>query len=675
MPAPATLDTTTDSGLEVRLARFEEDLSKLNEQQRAAVEATEGYVLVFAGAGSGKTRVLTMRAANMVLRDGVDPSSILAITFTRKAANEMRTRLGDMLGDLARTMEVRTIHSFCLRVLRSYAPRIGFGENFLVSTDGADVRKLAAEVSADVDLPTDKDAVKDTMEFVAKRKNAGITPEAYYGMAKSWKEKSYARFYDLMQRRMRDRNLMDFDDILLYTQVLLTNNPDVLQSLSERYAYVSVDEYQDTNVVQDRIVTMLTQSNGNLMVVGDDDQAIYTWRGAEPENIISFARRHPRVQTFRLEQNYRSTGHIVSAASSIVSNNVARAEKTLRTDAVPGERVKVVCADNDFGERDYLVRSIMKLHREGVPYSSMAVLYRINAISRSLEQAFVSNGIPYVINKGMSFLSREEVKAALSYLRLFVNPFDSASFRYVISRPRRGVGTGTVNAIETYARDHAVSLVQAAGEVADIAGYRISKKGREGLREFSSMYDFYAAADEWVPSVSELLEQLLDASGLARHYAEAGEEYGNDRIANLLEVVSMVGDVEGNVETDGETLHDRAVAVLDEIATMSAADEVKAVTDSVTLMTIHAAKGLEYPKVFVVGMDDGIFPHKARNPRERERMLEDERRLLYVAVTRAQELCVLMHAEVATYYGKTDYYEISPFIEEMSDDDVERIYC
>lgn len=629
------------------------DLSTLNEPQREAVLATEGPLLVLAGAGSGKTRVLTNRIAHLIEDLGVMPEEILAITFTNKAAAEMRSRLGRQVRSHTGGMWVATFHAACVRILRADGFRLGYTSAFSIYDDD-DQKRLVKEVAKYLgmeDKAADLNAIRNR---ISSAKNQLIKPDEYEKTASSAITKETARVYREYQRRLVQANAMDFDDLLMNTVELFRKFPDVLGSYQARFRYIHVDEYQDTNHAQYTITQLLAARHRNLMVVGDDDQSIYSWRGADITNILEFERDYPEAKVVKLEQNYRSTGTILAAANAVVANNRTRKPKTLFTDEPAGEKVGLYLASNEKDEARFVVAEIERIARqEHMIYRDFAIFYRTNSQSRVLEDALLRAGIPYKIVGGTRFFDRAEIRDTIAYLRLAVNPADDMSFARIINTPRRGIGNTTIDHIGGIAASERVPLLQAAKIAAEREELRAAS-----LAAVRSFVDLATTIHSMEGNLVDIVEMIIERTGMIRAYEADRTEESATRAENIREFVNVVVDFAASHDGGG-TLAEFTewLALRTDLDTLSTGD------DNVTLMTVHVAKGLEYPVVFVTGLEEGIFPHQ--NSAFSESGIEEERRLAYVAITRARKKLILCRAMERMSWGSSAANPGSRFIDEI----------
>lgn len=687
------------------------DLEGLNPAQHQAVMTTQGPLLVLAGAGSGKTRVLTFRIAHMIADEGVRPWQILAITFTNKAAAEMRERLEALLPNNIRGMWVCTFHAMCVRLLREDGERLGYGPNFAIYDDD-DSKRLVKTILSDLDIDVRQFPLNSIRSKISAAKNALLYPDDVEAQAASPMDHVVARVYRALQARLDKANAMDFDDLLVKAFELFSKYPDVLAKYQERFRYINVDEYQDTNGVQYAITKLLASKYRNLMVVGDDDQSIYSWRGADIKNILAFEKDYVEAVVVKLEQNYRSTGHILAAANAVVAHNSHRKPKRLFTDEGDGEKIQVYQASDERDEGAWIGSEIEKLHDKGTSYDNIAVFYRTNAQSRILEDMLLRAGVPYKIVGGTRFFDRAEIRDVMAYLKVVVNPDDDMAALRVINTPRRGIGATSIQKIQTYALHNGLSFFSACEACVMEEGI-FTAKVRNALVEFTSAIEHGRHIDG---ELDEVVEAIIDRSGLIRALETEHTIEADGRIENIREFFGVAAefdeshdDVEETLEslqqlreagaldaqdaaslseagfdaTTGalagaavetapapqeESLHPQVVAeklpaFMEWLALRSDLDSLDGSTSAVTLMTIHAAKGLEFPAVFVAGMEEGIFPHA--NYEAEAAQLEEERRLAYVAITRARKRLYLTYASTRRTYGSVQANPVSRFVGEI----------
>jgi DNA helicase-2/ATP-dependent DNA helicase PcrA len=630
-------------------------LEGLNPVQWEAVTHTDGPLLIVAGAGSGKTRVLTHRIAHLIREHGVSPFEILAITFTNKAADEMKHRVAALVGPVAEKMWVSTFHSACVRILRRDADRLGYPKQFTIY-DQADANRLTGYVIRDLGLDPKRFPPRSVHATISAAKNDNISADAYAERAQVIYERKIADVYREYQARLLRAGAMDFDDLLANAVLLLQRNPDLLEHYQRRFKHVLVDEYQDTNTVQNDLVLLLTREHRNVCVVGDGDQSIYRFRGADMRNILEFEDAFPEVTVVVLEQNYRSTQTILDAANAVIANNLSRKPKELWTDRGDGQPIIRYHGDDEVDEAQWVTREIARLHDGGdVRWGDVAVFYRTNAQSRVLEEHLARHGVPYKVIGGTRFYDRREVKDALAYLKAVINPSDEVSVKRVLNNPKRGVGDGSVGKLDAYASARGLSFMDALRRAAD-AG--VSGKAATGIMQFLFLLDSVdqlAIDDKPAP----LLEALLERSGYLDELRAERTIESEGRLENLAELVGSAQEAE-SIEQ-----------FLEQVSLVSDADEIDGDDSQVMLMTVHAAKGLEFPAVFIIGLEDGVFPHLRAIGEPAE--LEEERRLAYVALTRAQQRLYLTHAWSRTLYGGTQYNPPSRFLDEIPERLVEAI--
>ena len=626
----------------------------LNDVQRAAVEHTEGPCLIFAGAGSGKTRVLTHRIAYLLNEKKVFPDRILAVTFTNKAAGEMKSRLERMVGAPARDLWVGTFHSMCVRMLRRDGKKIGIASNFAIMDD-TDQRQIVRDILHDLDMDERQVAPGAALGEISKAKNNLWSPDAYEEKHPSFIGERYGQVYREYERRLQESNGLDFDDLISRTIELLQNDEETRVRYQSKFRYVLVDEYQDVNYAQYKLVAMLADEHKNITVVGDDDQSIYSWRGSDYRMILRFEEDFPGATIFKLEENYRSTQTILSAANELVVNNPNRAAKSLFTKRAEGEKITAFQAESERAEVRYVMEKIKEHVREGSAYRDFIVLYRTNAQSRYFEEGFLAEGIPYRVVGGVGFYARTEIKDMLSYLRYIVNPSDAVAFRRIVNVPRRSIGQQTLTSLLDAANAAGVSVGQAVFD-SGLLKRAVPKKQRELERFAELINDLREKAKTF--SISDLLVAVMEESGYLRELQADDTNEGRARVENMHELVGVAKEFEANLET-GSTLDD----FLANIALVSDLDTLDPEASFVTLMTMHAAKGLEFPIVFLTGLEEGVFPHTRALTDMTE--LEEERRLAYVGVTRAMDRIYLSFAARRTLFGNTFSHPKSRFIEEM----------
>jgi len=629
-------------------------LESLNPTQLDAVEHTEGPLLILAGAGSGKTRVLTHRVAYLIDQGLAAPEEVLAITFTNKAAREMKDRVALLVGPNSRRMWVSTFHAFCARILRVHAEKLGYKREFTIY-DGADQVRLVKRCIVELGKDPKRFNPRSFQAQISAAKNVLMAPDDFLRNTEGYIAENVAEVYDLYQRRLYENNAMDFDDLIMQTVALLELFPEVRERYQTRFKYIHVDEYQDTNHAQYRLVNILAAAHRNLCVVGDDDQSVYSWRGADIRNILDFERDYPEAKVVKLEQNYRSTQTILDAANAVVANNASRKSKALWTAGDEGDRIRVFAASDEYAEARFVVSEIERLTDGGTSPRDISVFYRTNAQSRALEDVLVREGIPYQVVGGVRFYERAEIKDAMAYLSMIANPDDSGSLERIINVPKRGIGNTSVAKLQDHARKNGISLYDALSE-ADAAG--LTGAARKACRGVRDLFDGLRVAAVEAPP-TDLIGAVLDESGYRKELEAEDTIEAESRLENLEELTNAAKEYE-RVEPE-PTL----AGFLQEQALYSDADSLGSEGGSVTLMTLHNAKGLEFSHVFVVGMEEGTFPH-ARSLDEHN--LEEERRLAYVGITRARETLTLTHARLRSSWGEREYRMPSRFLSEIPDE-------
>jgi DNA helicase II / ATP-dependent DNA helicase PcrA len=642
----------------VAVASPEHYLADLNPAQREAVLATEGPLLVVAGAGSGKTRVLTYRVAHLLNACGVKPNEILAITFTNKAAGEMRERLEGLLGPVANAIWILTFHAACGRILRREAPRLGYRSNFTIY-DSADQVRLTKACLEELERDPKRFVPRGIHAQISAAKNQLVTPAEYAERVASFYDQTVAEVYDLYQRRLFASNAVDFDDLLMLTVQVLERFPEARERWQKAFRYILVDEYQDTNHAQYRLLQLLAEKHRNVCAVGDPDQSIYAFRGADIRNILEFERDFGETRTIALEQNYRSTNSILGSANSLIEHNRERKPKNLWSDLGEGEPVRVLEVEDEHAEARFVAAEIALLVEEGYNGSEIAVFYRTNAQSRVLEDVLVRQGVGYQVIGGPRFYERAEVKDVIAYLQTIDNPYDAVSLQRIANKPRRGIGDASLARLQTYADAHGISLWEALGQ-AEEAG--ISAAPLRAVQQFHGLLQSLQAGALELEA-PELIERVLERSGYLESLRAERTIEAQGRIENLQELVGVAQEYQHTAEEPSLS------GFLQEISLYSDQDAIRGEQSLVTLMTLHNAKGLEFRAVFMIGMEEGIFPH-ARSIEEQG--LEEERRLAYVGMTRAKERLVLTHASARSLYGSRSYNLPSRFLDELPDDKVER---
>ena len=632
---------------------MEEILKGLNDKQYEAVVNTEGPCLVIAGAGSGKTKVLTHKIAYLMGEKKILPWNILAITFTNKAAKEMKERIELLVGDAAKDMWIGTFHSICVRILRKFIDRIGFDSSFIIF-DTSDQKTMVKQILKDLQMDDKMFTDRSVMSEISNAKNEMLEPDAYAVKAQGdFRKSKIAEVYERYQKRLKENNAIDFDDIINYTIKILMENPDVLEYYSNKFQYVLVDEYQDTNKSQFTLVTLLASKHGNITAVGDNDQGIYSFRGADISNILNFEKDFPGTKIIKLEQNYRCTGNILKVANAVIKNNEVKYDKKLWTENDVGNLPKVFSADNEYDEGKYIAEQIEHLIREEkYSYSDFAVLYRMNTQSRAIEDILRREAIPYKIVGGLKFYERKEIKDIISYLRLVQNTADNLSLNRIINEPKRGIGKTSLDKIAQIADENNVSMYQVIKNAEVYGLNRVYLNSREFI---DCMESIIAKKDEL--TISELVKKILKDTGYTRALENENTIEAENRIANLEEFLNVA------IEFEEESADNGLSDFLEGITLSSDLDNMEETEESVTLMTLHSAKGLEFPVVFLVGMEEGIFPGYKSIGEQKE--LEEERRLCYVGVTRAKENLFLTNSRQRTTFGSTTHNPPSRFLQEI----------
>jgi len=632
-------------------------LTGLNKEQQQAVQHTEGPLLILAGAGSGKTKVLTVRIAHL-LAQGVNPYEILAITFTNKAAKEMKSRVEGLVGDVANRIWLSTFHSFCAKFLRFELDNfLGYNSNFTIydTSDSQAVIKAALKA---LNLDDKYYPVGSMIGAISDAKNKLLFASDFRKQARDFYQQKVADVYEYYERELRKNNALDFDDLLLVAVKLLQSNEAVLDKYSKRFRYVMIDEYQDTNHAQYLLAKLLASHWKNIAVVGDADQSIYAWRGADIQNILDFEKDYPNCTSIKLEQNYRSTKIILDAANAVIENNEGRPKKNLWTDKTEGAKIQHFTAQSEHEEAAFIGDTIAKKHDiHGVPYGDMAILYRTNAQSRVLEEALIKRALPYTMVGGTKFYDRKEIKDVLAYLRVLYNPFDDLSLLRIINVPKRSIGATTVAKLQDYARANGTSLFMTLTQLHLVD--TIKGKTKEKLEEFGILI-FTLVAEMEDKTVLDILESILDRTGYLAQLEESTDPQDQARAENIGELLSVAKDFQDTNPTG--TVED----FLEQVALVNDVDSFEQEESKVTLMTLHAAKGLEFPIVFLGGLEEGLFPHSRTlmNPEE----IEEERRLAYVGITRAEKELYISNATTRTVFGRTSSYLPSRFIDEIPEE-------
>lgn len=631
-------------------------LENLNDKQKEAVLSTDGPCLVIAGAGSGKTKVLTHKIAYLMAEKEVKPWNILAITFTNKAANEMKQRVQTLVGEAVNDMWIGTFHAICVRILRKFIDRIGFDNSFIIfdtSDQKTVVKECLKELKIDDKLFTDKSVLYE----ISNAKNEMIEPNVYATKySGDFRKETIAKIYELYQKKLKENNAVDFDDIINFTIKIITENPDVLEYYTDKFKYVLVDEYQDTNKAQFTLVTMLASKYGNITVVGDNDQGIYSFRGADIKNILNFEKDFPGTKIVKLEQNYRCTGNILKIANAVIKHNTVKYDKKLWTENDLGKLPKIYSGEDEYDEATYIVNQINHLKTEEYyKYSDFAVLYRMNSQSRAIEDILRRENIPYKIIGGLKFYERKEIKDIVAYLRLIFNSNDNLSLKRIINEPKRGIGKTSLDAVQEVADNNGISMYQVIKDSAQYGLNRVYTNTRDFVEQIESIK---LKKDEI--KISDLIKETLKITGYTKALELENTVEAESRIQNLDEFLTVA------IEFEDESAENTLGDFLEGITLTTDLDNTDTSEESVTLMTLHSAKGLEFPVVFLVGMEEGIFPGYKSIGDESE--LEEERRLFYVGITRAKEYLHLTCAQRRTIFGSTSYNPVSRFVKEIPKD-------
>ena len=635
-------------------------LNGMNDRQAEAVQTTEGPLLIMAGAGSGKTRVLTHRIAYLIEEKMVNPWNILAITFTNKAAREMKER-AYALNPASQDCLIATFHSMCVRILRRDADHIGYNRNFTI-VDPGEQRTLMKRILKNLNLDPKKWSERSILGTISNAKNDLIDDRAFEAQAGDLYTQIVAKCYKAYQKELRQSEAVDFDDLIMLTLRLFDQNPEVLTYYQQKFQYIHVDEYQDTNHAQYQLVKLLASRFKNICVVGDADQSIYGWRGADMQNILDFEKDYPESKVVLLEENYRSTKNVLQAANEVIENNRNRRPKKLWTQNAQGDLITYYRARDENDEAIFVASQIDQLHREGKAYKDFAVLYRTNAQSRTIEEALLKSNIPYTMVGGTKFYSRKEIRDVISYLNLIANPSDNISYERIVNEPKRGVGPGTVEKIRDFATSHGMSLLEASQ---DIILSPIKGKAAQAVFDLANLlYNLRNQLDNL--TVTQVVEAVLNQTGYIDALSAQNTLEANARIENIQEFLSVTKKFDEKDAEEEETGLDRLTRFLLDLALIADTDDGDSESSEVTLMTLHAAKGLEFPVVFLIGMEENVFP--LSRAAEEEDELEEERRLAYVGITRAEQTLYLTNANSRLLFGRSNYNQPSRFIREISSD-------
>ena len=627
-------------------------VQNMNDNQLKAILKTEGAVMVIAGAGSGKTRVLTNRIAYLISEKNIIENNILAITFTNKAAKEMKERIYALVGETSKYIWINTFHSMCVRILRQHIELLGYNKNFTI-LDTSEQKSIIKNIVRTLDLSEDAYQPANVLKIISNAKNNLVSVKKMREQSRFGFMKNVAEIYAHYQSYLKKNSVLDFDDLMLKTIVLFKKFPEVLAIYQNQFQYIHVDEYQDTNVIQYRLIKMLSEVHKNVCVVGDDDQSIYSWRGACSDNIINFEKDFDNVELVFLDQNYRSNSTILDAANAVIKNNTDRKEKALWSENKGGGKISVYAASNDKDETDDIAKKILELKKEGIDYKDIAILYRANYLSRQMENSCLSFGIPYKLIGSLKFLQRQEVRDLLSYLNVIVNRADEFSLRRIINVPKRGIGASSMDKIDNYATNYDLTLFDALKKIEDIG---VSKKIVTNVKLLTNLIEKYSDADKY--SIDELIIGIYKDSGYENMLKESNDAYAESRIENISELVSSAKQF--------SSMNDSLIDFISEMSLTSDADDENQ-EDSVVLSTIHAAKGLEYKVVFIMGLEENLFPsiRDAESIADEKNKMEEERRLAYVAITRAKERLFMSYANRRMQFGSIKMNKRSRFLDEV----------
>ena len=627
-------------------------VQNMNDNQLKAILKTEGAVMVIAGAGSGKTRVLTNRIAYLIAEKNILESNILAITFTNKAAKEMKERIYSLVGETSKYIWINTFHSMCVKILRQHIELLGYNKNFTI-LDTSEQKTIIKNIVKNLNLSEDSYQPANVLKIISNSKNNMITVKQLREQSRFGFMKNVAEIYAHYQSYLKKNSVLDFDDLMLKTITLFTKHPEVLAIYQNKFEYIHVDEYQDTNVIQYKLIKMLSAMHKNVCVVGDDDQSIYSWRGACSDNIINFEKDYDNVELIFLDQNYRSNSTILDAANAVIKNNTDRKEKALWSENKGGGKISVYAASNDKDETDDIANKISELKKEGIAYKDIAILYRANYLSRQMENSCLAFGIPYKLIGSLKFLQRQEVRDLLAYLNVVVNRADEFSLRRIINVPKRGIGASSMDKIDNYASQYGITLFEALKNIEDIG---VSKKIVTNIHLLTNLIEKYSEIDKY--SIDELIIGIYKDSGYENMLKESNDAYAESRIENISELVSSAKQF--------SSMNDSLIDFISEMSLTSDADDENE-DDSVVLSTIHASKGLEYKVVFIMGLEENLFPsiRDAESSADEKNKMEEERRLAYVAITRAKEKLFMSYANRRMQFGSIKMNKRSRFLDEV----------
>ena len=627
-------------------------VQNMNENQLKAILKTQGAVMVIAGAGSGKTRVLTNRIAYLIAEKNVLESNILAITFTNKAAKEMKERIYSLVGETSKYIWINTFHSMCVRILRQHIDLLGYTKNFTI-LDTSEQKTIIKNIVKELNLSEDSYQPNNILKIISNSKNSMISVNEMKAQARFGFMKNVAEIYEYYQKYLKKNSVLDFDDLMLKTIVLFEKYPEVLAIYQNKFEYIHVDEYQDTNVIQYKLIKMLSEVHKNICVVGDDDQSIYSWRGACSDNIINFEKDYENVEIIFLDQNYRSNSTILDAANAVIKNNTDRKDKALWSENKGGDKITVYVAANDKDETDDIAKKILDLKTQGIDYKDIAILYRANYLSRSMENSCMAFGIPYKLIGSLKFLQRQEIRDLLAYMNVIVNKNDEFSLRRIINVPKRGIGASSMAKIDNYAEQYGLSLFEALKNI-DMIG--VSKKIITNIHLLTQLIEKYSQTEQY--SIEDLIVGIYKDSGYESMLKESADAYAESRIENISELVSSAKQF--------SSMNDNLIDFISEMSLTSDADDENE-DDSVVLSTVHAAKGLEYRVVFIMGLEENLFPsiRDAESSEDERNKMEEERRLAYVAITRAKEKLFMSYANRRMQFGSIKNNKRSRFLDEV----------
>ena len=627
-------------------------VQNMNENQLKAILKTQGAVMVIAGAGSGKTRVLTNRIAYLIAEKNVLESNILAITFTNKAAKEMKERIYSLVGETSKYIWINTFHSMCVRILRQHIDLLGYNKNFTI-LDTSEQKTIIKNIVKELNLSEDSYQPNNILKIISNSKNSMISVNEMKAKARFGFMKNVAEIYEYYQKYLKKNSVLDFDDLMLKTIVLFEKHPEVLAIYQNKFEYIHVDEYQDTNVIQYKLIKMLSEVHKNICVVGDDDQSIYSWRGACSDNIINFEKDYEDVEVIFLDQNYRSNSTILDAANAVIKNNTDRKDKALWSENKGGDKITVYSAANDKDETDDIAKKILDLKAQGIDYKDIAILYRANYLSRSMENSCMAFGIPYKLIGSLKFLQRQEIRDLLAYMNVIVNRNDEFSLKRIINVPKRGIGASSMAKIDNYAEQYGLSLFEALKNI-DMIG--VSKKIITNIHLLTQLIEKYSQTEQY--SIEDLIVGIYKDSGYESMLKESADTYAESRIENISELVSSAKQF--------SSMNDNLIDFISEMSLTSDADDENE-DDSVVLSTVHAAKGLEYRVIFIMGLEENLFPsiRDAESGEDERNKMEEERRLAYVAITRAKEKLFMSYANRRMQFGSIKNNKRSRFLDEV----------